>query len=96
MKQDVSINPETNSFIQASEFNRFGLITVVILIIGCMGGIAVGMGAIDYVSTLAAIVFPTMITLSLVLSVSPMKWILTGTAACVVIDLIIILYFLIS
>lgn len=96
MKQDVSINSETNSFIQSSEFNRFGLITVVILIIGCMGGIAVGMGAIDYVASLAAIVFPTMITLSLVLSVSPMKWILTGTAICVVIDLIIILYFLIA
>lgn len=96
MKQDVSINSEESSFIQTSEFNRFGLITLVILIIGCMGGIAVGMGAIDYVSTLAAIVFPTMITLSLVLSVSPMKWILTGTVACVFIDLIIILYFLIS
>lgn len=92
----MSINSETSSFQQTTEFNRFGLITVVILIIGCMGGIAVGMGAIDYIFTLAAVVFPTMITLSLVLSVSPMKWILTGTAVCVSIDLLIILYFLIA
>jgi hypothetical protein len=29
-----------------SEFNRFGLICVILTIVGCLGGIAVGMGAL--------------------------------------------------
>jgi hypothetical protein len=29
------------------EFNRFGFISAIILIVGCLGGLTVGMGAIE-------------------------------------------------
>lgn len=76
-----------------SEFNRFGLITVVILLIGCLGGISIGMGAINNTFALALVVFPTMATLSLLLSVSPMKWILGSALLCVVINAILITFY---
>jgi hypothetical protein len=88
---------ETNTsseFSKASEFNRFGLISMILLIIGCLGGIAVGLGAIKYTFALIMIVIPTMTTLSLLLAVSPMKWIINSAAVCVLIDVVFITYFL--
>lgn len=83
----------TKSFEQNTEFNRFGLISVILLIIGCMGGIAVGLGAINYIGTLVAVVVPTMLTLSFLLAVAPMKWIITSGSIAVAIDVLLILYF---
>ena len=77
-----------------SEFNRFGIISLSILIVGCFGGVAVGLGAIKYISTLILVIVPTMATLSLLLGVAPMKWITRGAVVCVSIDVILILYFL--
>ena len=82
------------SVLKESEFNRFGLISIILLIVGCIGGIAVGLGAIKYVFTLVLVVVPTMITLSLLLAVSPMKWIWRGAIISVSIDVLLILYFL--
>jgi hypothetical protein len=82
------------SVLKESEFNRFGLISIILLIVGCVGGIAVGLGAIKYVFTLVLVVVPTMITLSLLLAVSPMKWIWRGAIISVSIDVLLILYFL--
>ncbi len=84
------------SVLKESEFNRFGLISIILLVVGCIGGIAVGLGAIKYVFTLVLVVVPTMITLSLLLAVSPMKWIWRGAIISVSIDLLLILYFLIA
>ena len=36
--------------LRESEFNRFGLISMILLVVGCVGGVAVGLGAIKYVS----------------------------------------------
>ncbi len=82
------------NMIAESEFNRFGLISLIILIVGCFGGVAVGLGAIKYISTLILVIVPTMATLSLLLAVAPMKWIWRGAVVCVSIDTILILYFL--
>jgi hypothetical protein len=82
------------SVVKESEFNRFGLISIILLIVGCFGGIAVGLGAINYVSTLVLVVVPTMTTLSLLLAVAPMKWIWRGAVVSVSIDVLLILYFL--
>lgn len=45
------------------EFNRFGFIVVILLIVGCLGGITVGMGAIENSFPLIAAVIPKMIVL---------------------------------
>jgi hypothetical protein len=79
-----------------SEYNRFGLIPILILLVGCLGGIAVGMGAIKDTWALILVVFPTMLTLSLLLAVSPMKWIYKATSFTLVIDLLLIIYYLVQ
>ena len=78
-----------------AEFNRFGIISMVLLIVGCLGGITVGMGAIEYIWSLVLVVIPTMTALSLVLALAPMRYIVYATVASVLIDIILLVYFLI-
>jgi hypothetical protein len=78
-----------------SEYNRFGLIAVLILLIGCLGGITVGMGAIKDTWALILVVLPTMLTLSLLLAVAPMKWIYKTAAISIVIDVLLLGYYLV-
>ncbi len=82
------------SVLKESEFNRFGLISIILLVVGCVGGVAVGLGAIKYTGTLILCVVPTMTTLSLLLAVAPMKWIWRSAMLSLAIDLILIIYFL--
>ena len=84
---------KSNNTLESAEFNRFGIISMLLLIVGCLGGIAVGLGAVENVVTLTMVVVPTMVTLSLLLAVSPMKYILTSAAIATVIDILFILYF---
>jgi len=79
-----------------SEFNRFGLIAAILTIVGCMGGFAVGLGVIESTIALIIIVIPTMLTLSLLLAVAPMKWIFNATGACMAIDTMFIVYYLLN
>lgn len=76
-----------------SEFNRFGLICVILIIVGCLGGAAVGLGAIGSTLALTVIIIPTMTTLSLLLAVSPMRLVLGSALISVVIDVLMILYY---
>ena len=93
MESQVNKIDQLEGIFHGSEFNRFGLITVILLIVGCLGGVAVGIGAIENVFTLALVVFPTMTTLSLLLSVSPMKWILKAAILSVAIDIVLITFY---
>jgi len=79
-----------------SEYNRFGLIAVLILLIGCLGGITVGMGAIKDTWALILVVLPTMLTLSLLLAVAPMKWIYKAASIAIAIDLLLLAYYLVQ
>jgi hypothetical protein len=79
-----------------SEYNRFGLIAVLILLVGCLGGITVGMGAIKDTWALILVVLPTMLTLSLLLAVAPMKWIYRAASISVAIDVLLIIYYLVK
>ena len=87
---------ETTNFTNDLEFNRFGWIAVILLVVGCLGGLTVGMGAIESTAALVAVVIPTMITLSLLLAVSPMKWVMTSTAVALSVDIILLTYYIIS
>jgi hypothetical protein len=75
------------------EENRHGIICIVILLIGCLGGITVGYKAIENIFTLSLVIIPTMTTLSLLLAVSPMKWIIKMASVSVIIDVILLIYF---
>ena len=85
---------QENQLMKTAEFNRFGLIFVILTIVGCLGGVAIGLGAIEYTFSLIAVVLPSMLTLSLLLAVAPMRIILTTTTIAVTIDVLLILYFL--
>lgn len=78
-----------------TEFNRFGLICAVLLVVGCTGGLAVGLGAIESVVALIAVVIPTMITLSLLLAVAPMRYIMPVGLVATAINVLMIAYYLI-
>lgn len=82
----------SQSFIETLEFNRFGIISIVLIIVGCLGGLTVGFGAVQEIWSLTLIVIPTMITLSLLIAVSPMKYIMTAAITAVVIDLLMLIY----
>ena len=79
-----------------SEYNRFGLIAVLILVIGCLGGLTVGMGAIKDTWALIMVVLPTMLTLSLLLAVAPMSLIYRTAAISITIDLILLTYYIVN
>jgi hypothetical protein len=85
-----------SDFIKNVEFNRFGLISVILILVGCLGGLTVGLGAIESTVVLIVVIIPTMTTLSFLLAVSPMKWILSAAAVSLSIDLILMTYYLLT
>lgn len=75
---------------QSAEENRFGVIAIALLIVGCLGGVSMELGAVREIWSMILVVIPTMTTLSLLLAVAPMKWILNAITATVLIDLAVI------
>lgn len=78
------------------EFNRFGYIAVILIVVGCLGGLTVGMGAIESTLALTLVVIPTMVTLSFLIAVAPMRWIMIAAASSVAVDVVLILYYLLT
>ncbi len=85
-----------DQLIKTAEFNRFGLIFVILTVVGCLGGIAIGLGGIEHTLSLIAVVLPSMLTLSLLIAVAPMRIILITTILAITIDLLLIIYFLLN
>ena len=83
-----------DKLVKEMEFNRFGWIAIILLVVGCLGGLTVGMGALQSTFALIVILIPTMLTLSFLLSVAPMKWIAVSTIVTVDIDLLFFGYYL--
>jgi hypothetical protein len=98
MEQEMNNGTASGELIFSSntEFNRFGLISAILLIVGCSGGMAVGLGGVESTLALIAIVIPTMTTLSLLIAVAPMKYIMTAGIVSTVLNTLFIAYFLIA
>ena len=75
------------------EFNRNGLLVVVLGLVGCIGGLAAACGVQLGIGYLLAVVLPAMIALSTVLAVSPMKWVFGATAVALLVDFTMFLLF---
>lgn len=73
------------------DMNRYGIISMLLLVVGCLGGIAVGLGGINSVIQLIFLVVPTMAALSMILAVAPMKYIVYTSLIAVCIDIVILL-----
>lgn len=85
-------NAKANKLWDDAESNRFGIISMLLLVIGCMGGLAAAFGARDNSFLLALVVFPTIITLSLILGVAPMKLIIRMSIFAFLMDLVVLLF----
>lgn len=72
------------------EHNRFAIISMVMIIVGCMGGVVMWSGGVESIAQLSLTVFPTMITLALLLAVQPVKWILNAAVITLLIDIALI------
>ncbi|MBK7129308.1 MAG: hypothetical protein IPM74_07655 [Crocinitomicaceae bacterium] len=77
------------------ELNRFGIISMLILVFGTLGGVAVGVGALDSIMQLILVVLPTMCALAMILAVSPMRAIVYSSFAAILVDIFVIAYNLI-
>ncbi|AEA43368.1 hypothetical protein [Fluviicola taffensis] len=69
---------------------RFGVIAITLLVIGCLGGVTMNYGAALHTWSLIAVVIPTMTTLSLLLAVAPMKWIMNAIIITLIVDVLIL------
>lgn len=78
-------------FIAYGDENRFGVICFALLIVGCLGGITMMYGAAHSTGMLIAVVVPTMLTLSLLLAVAPMRLIYLAFGLAVITDLFVLL-----
>lgn len=96
MKTEIQNQTGFERILTVSEENRFGVIAVALLIVGCLGGITVGLGAINNVLALTIVVLPTMTTLSFLLAIAPMKWIYYAAGSSVIIDVILSTYYILQ
>jgi len=85
-KQSISL------FWDKAEFNRFGIISMLVVVLGCIGGIAASFGAGDSIVKLAMIAFPTIITLALILAVAPMKVLTYMSILAIVLDVLVFIF----
>ena len=81
-----------SKFWENAEFNRFGIISMAILFIGCIGGFAASFGANGDFIKLGMIVFPTIIALALILAVSPMKLIIYVCSLAILMDVAVLIF----
>lgn len=87
-----SAKSELSDFWKQVEFNRFGIISMLILVIGCVGGFAASFGTDGNIFMLALIAFPTIISLALILAVAPMRAIVYLCSIAVILDLFVLIF----
>jgi hypothetical protein len=84
-----------SSIFDKYESNRYGIISMLLIVVGCSAGIAVGLGALTQVASLIVLSFTTMTALSMILAIAPMKYVFITSAIAIVADILIILFNLI-
>lgn len=73
------------------EVNRYGILAILLTLVGITAGVAVGEGAIHSTIQLAFLAVMTMFAVSMMLAVAPMKWVVISSLGATVINIIIIL-----
>lgn len=74
-----------------AETNRYGIISLLLILVGCMGGGAVYTGGMESTAELILIVTSTMFSLSVILAVAPIKLILYSCITSVILSTVIII-----
>ncbi len=71
--------------------NRYGIISMLLIVVGCLGGIGVGTGGLESTVQLILLVSSTMFALAMILAVAPMKAIIYSCLASILLSTVIIL-----
>ncbi len=87
----VATKKKTLKFWEEAEFNRYGISATIIVIIGCMGGIAAAFGTGGNMINTMIVSFPTTLCLAFILSVSPMRLIIVTSTFAVLIDVVMLI-----
>jgi hypothetical protein len=83
--KEATVSP----FWESLEYNRYGLIPIILLIIGCIGGVAAAFGAGADIIKLSMVAFPTIISLAMILAVAPMRVIIYVCSIALALDLLV-------
>lgn len=78
------------------EANRFESICVILLLVGCLGGLVVGTGALSNIYQLLVTAYSTIAVLSLILAVQKMKLIVKTTIPIIFLLLGLLIYNIMS
>lgn len=78
-------------FDKFAEFNRYAIITIGFLLVGTVGGLTVGFYGYDATWKIALIAGFTMLSLTLMLAVAPIKIITRALAVTLLVDLFVVL-----
>lgn len=90
-KQGTTTSETLSSFWQKAEFNRYGIIAMLLTVLGCMGGFAASFGTGADIFKIALVAFPTILSLSFILGVMPMRLIVWSSSIAILIDILLIL-----
>ncbi len=78
---------QVSAFWDKLEFSRYGIISMQLAILGCLGGLTAAFGAHGEIIKLAFVAFPTIISLALTLAVAPMRLIIWSSVIALAFDL---------
>lgn len=97
VNEQTKTKSESKSILQSklweqAESARFAVSPLILLVMSIMAGIAAAFGIVDSTFQLILVVFPSAITLALILSLAPMKAIIYCSAVAVLIDILVILF----
>jgi hypothetical protein len=95
-KTQVNVKATTPSWIQKldeeAEFNRYGIISVGFLLVGIVGGITAGLFAFDAIWKLSVIVGFSMLSLTLMLAIAPMKLVTRSIGLALLVDVLMMIF----
>jgi hypothetical protein len=90
-REAAHVNTATSGIWDTIEFNRYGIIAMLLVIIGCMGGFAASYSAGNNEYKIALIVFPTILSLAFILAVMPMRLIIWASTIAVLLDIALLI-----
>lgn len=74
-----------------AETNRYGILSMLLIAVGCLGGVAVGTGGLEYTAELILLVATTMFSLAMILAVAPMKILILSSCLSMVVSVVCII-----
>ncbi len=79
-----------------ANINRYGISAILLVFVGCLGGVVVGLGGIDSVFQLSILATTTMFTMAMILAVAPMKIIVWSGIIAIISDLLLLAFNLLA